>query len=297
MIGEHERFLMLAARDLHEGLGPEESRILQEHLAACPSCRRAVTGMRRDDAALRTLLVEAPVAPRVRSAVIDAARGRRRFGSGARLVPVLAAVLIVGILGFAVVAGGIAPRPSTEPTPSAPPATPNPSASPSPDASAAPSGTPAPSASTVPSGSASLAPALGGSVNGAYAYSVRPGATRRDSVSARLDDGPTGEWSRMVPADGSGNSFGGPITCIVIDGQDAWLAGPATFASDGSTNLAALLVVHDAGPGGEADRAVLWMTDPGQTLATMEGWCRDKFIPADPYPLDDGNVTITPPAG
>ena len=290
MTGEHETFLMLAARDLHEGLTAEESRILDEHLATCPSCRRAISGMRRDDATLRGMLAEAPVAPRVRTVVMDAARGRSR--SRPRLVPVLAAVLLVALIGLAIVAGGLTPRPPIEPSPSASDATSGPSGSPTAEPSASSSSSASPSPTAAPSASAAT-----GTVNGAYAYSVRPGATRRDSVSARLEgDGPSGEWSRLVPADGSGNSFGGPITCMVIDGQDAWLAGPATTASDGSTDLAVLLVVHDGGPGGDADRAVTWATDPGQTLTTMEGWCRDKFSPAEPYPLDEGNVTVTPPA-
>jgi hypothetical protein len=36
------------------------------------------------------------------------------------------------------------------------------------------------------------------------------------------------------------------------------------------------------------------MNDPGQTLATMEGWCTSRFIPAGPYPLDEGDVTVRP---
>ena len=41
--------------------------------------------------------------------------------------------------------------------------------------------------------------------------------------------------------------------------------------------------------------AVLWMNDPGQTLDTMEGWCIDRFIPAGPFPLDDGDVVVEAP--
>jgi hypothetical protein len=96
----------------------------------------------------------------------------------------------------------------------------------------------------------------------------------------------------MNPAAGGGTSFGGPVTCLVIDGPDAWLAGPATTASDGSVDRSAFLHVHDGARGGGGDRAVLWMNDPGQTLETMEGWCRSMFIPAGPYPLDDGDVSV-----
>ncbi|HEX6868144.1 MAG TPA: hypothetical protein VF119_05030, partial [Candidatus Limnocylindrales bacterium] len=96
---------------------------------------------------------------------------------------------------------------------------------------------------------------------------------------------------------GGDASFGGPVTCLVIDGRDAWLAGPATTASDGSVDRAAFLFVHDGGANGSGDTAVLWMNDPGQTLATMEGWCRSRFIPAGPYPLDSGDVLVDAPPG
>ena len=87
----------------------------------------------------------------------------------------------------------------------------------------------------------------------------------------------------------------GPVTCLVIDGQDAWLAGPATTVSDGTTDRAAFLFVQDGGRGGTSDTAVLWMkTVRGQTLATMEGWCTSRFIPTGPFPLDEGDVTVRP---
>ena len=74
----------------------------------------------------------------------------------------------------------------------------------------------------------------GAFVAAAYTYGQRP--PRKDTVVARLEDGePVGEWSRIMPADGSGDNWGGPITCLVFDGSDAWLAGPATTATDGIT--------------------------------------------------------------
>ena len=131
------------------------------------------------------------------------------------------------------------------------------------------------------------------SVNGAYAYLTSGGDERRDSVSVRDTDPVSGTWSRLVPPDGA--SLGGPVTCIEIDGQDAWLAGPATDDSGGETGQAALLFVHDSGlAGGEGDLAVAWITDPGQSLETMEGWCRDHYTPAGPFPLTEGDIVIEP---
>ncbi len=145
---------------------------------------------------------------------------------------------------------------------------------------------------TVRTSAALPSPPPGPSVNGAYAYTVAPGVTRRDSIAAHFDGGPVGEWSRLIPATGGESAFGGPITCLVIDGPDAWAAGPAATSSDGSTGRSAYLHVRDGGPGGANDAALLWMNDQGQTLATMEGWCESRFDPAELYPLDDGDISL-----
>ena len=127
-------------------------------------------------------------------------------------------------------------------------------------------------------------------VAAAYTYGQRP--PRKDTVVARLEDGePVGEWSRIMPADGSGDTWGGPITCLVFDGSDAWLAGPATTATDGITE-AAMIHLHDGGPGGDNDSALIWLTPRGQTITTVTNWCMTKFEPADLSPLTDGNVEI-----
>jgi len=127
-------------------------------------------------------------------------------------------------------------------------------------------------------------------VAAAYTYGQRP--PRKDTVVARLEDGePVGEWSRIMPADGSGDTWGGPITCLVFDGSDAWLAGPATTATDGITE-AAMIHLHDGGPGRDNDSALIWLTPRGQTITTVTNWCMTKFEPADLSPLTDGNVEI-----
>ena len=94
-----------------------------------------------------------------------------------------------------------------------------------------------------------------------------------------------------MPADGTGDTWGGPITCLVISGSDAWLAGPASTATDGKTE-AALIVVHDGGPGGKDDTALIWLAPPGQTITTVTNWCMNKFVPADLSPLTDGDVEV-----
>lgn len=423
---DHEPFLTLAARELHEDLSASEAAELREHVAACPACRALVADLRRDDARLRAVLVaDDTVAPRVRRRIVDEAAGKRRIDP--RLALAIAAALILAIVGLASVFVG-APGPAVPPTTPPASAAPTSSAAPTPSESPGLGGSHAPSneASALPTAQATLSGvytyavfggpgrgvsitaqdfgsavtgrwslwhigtnpgqtdgavtclvvrgrdafaygeaddggasaffwvhdggdtsadraitwvqdpgepaaelegwcrnagagyaqvqpvplttgdvivesadsavglAAGPSVNGAYSYTVGSGSTRRDSVAARLEgERAAGEWSQMIPASG-GVSIGGPVTCLVIDGHDAWLAGPATTASDGSVGRSALVYVHDGGPGPDDDTAVLRMNDPGQTLTTMEGWCESQFIPAEPFPLDDGNVTVDP---
>ena len=279
---DHERFLMLAAADLSGELIEVERAELESHLGSCPSCRQEAARMLLDQGALAAASAEVPVPDATRAAVVDAIRRRPARAIWPGLAA--AALLIIALAGTAFVAGSRGPSvgpPSPAPSPAQ---SRSPSQQPSPTPLSAPTPTPSPTPDSSP-------PVI--SVNGAYAYLTSDGAERRDSVSVRDTDPVSGTWSRLVPPDGA--SLGGPVTCLEVDGQDAWLAGPATEDSGGETWRAALLFVHDSGlAGGEGDLAVAWITDPGQSLETMEGWCRDQYTPAGPFPLIDGDIVIQP---
>ncbi len=110
---------------------------------------------------------------------------------------------------------------------------------------------------------------------------------------ARFEDGePAGEWTRNQPPTGPRNSFAGPVTCLVIEGRDAWLAGPATTDTVGDTQ-AVYIHLHDGGADGEGDEAILWRNNPGQSLTTLEGWCETKFIPEAPFPITAGDIVVS----
>jgi hypothetical protein len=154
---------------------------------------------------------------------------------------------------------------------------------------ALPSPSPFASASAAPS-PPSQSPGRLWSVDGAFDWGKAP--PKRDTVAAHLEEGrPVGEWSHKVPAVAPSEFYGGPITCLVVDGGDAWLAGPATTATDGTQGRAAFIHVHDGGPDG-ADRVVVHLTAEGQTITTMEQWCMRRFIPSGPFPVTSGNVTV-----
>jgi hypothetical protein len=281
---DHETFVLLAAKRLSEPLSPSEEAALEAHLADCPECRSIATGMRRDDRRLRGQLEAAAVAPRVRARVLEEASGRRRVD--ARVVLGLAAVLLIGLLSVPLLVGG---RFDATQPPSAIAELPTPGPTMSPAASPAPSLIePSPSASEP---AVSPSPAGSGAyVAGSYVYGTRP--PRRDTVAAQFEAGePVGEWSRISPADGSGNTYAGTITCLVIDGSTAWMAGPTTSATDGTE--AALIVVHDGGPDGKDDTALMWLTRAGQTLTTVTNWCVNQYTPAGPpLPLTEGDVEV-----
>ena len=276
---DHETFVLLAAKQLSEPLSPSEEADLAAHLTECPACRSIATGMRRDNFRLHGELAATPVSPRVRARVLEEASGRRRID--ARLVLGLAAVLLLGLLAVPFFAGG--PTEATPP-PSAIAELPSPSLSPEfSSLEPSPSPAPSPTVSPTPPGSEAF-------VAGSYVYGTRP--PRRDTVAAQFQNGqPAGEWSRVSPADGSGTTYAGTITCLVIDGPTAWMAGPTTSATDGTE--AALIVVHDGGADGEGDTALMWLTRAGQTLTTVTNWCVNQFTPeGPPLPLTEGDVEI-----
>jgi hypothetical protein len=284
---DHETFLLLAAKQIREVLPAAEEAELEQHFATCPSCRSIAAAMRRDDILLRGELGDVSVSPRVRQRVFDEASGARRFDW--RILLALAATLLLATITVPLIAGGrLAASPPATLVAIAESPTPAPSVAPSP-ASIAPSPS---TSSIVPSAS----PGPAGFVAGAYTYGEP--VTRRDAVSAHFEGGdPAGEWSRTIPATRAGDSYGGPITCLVISGSDAWLAGPATTATDGSTDRAAFLHLHDGGPKGRGDQAILWLSNPGETLTTMEGWCQTQFIPGGPFPLTSGDIVVQDGSG
>jgi hypothetical protein len=275
-MNDHETFLLLAARSLTEPLPREEEARLEAHMATCPDCRSILAGMRRDDVRLHAALKPVPVAPRVRERVLAEAAGGRRLAVG-RVALLLAAALALGVIGVPLIAGGSrGPAASGLPSPStaslrSPTVSLTPSNEPSP---------PTPSAAALPTGPGPL-------VNANYTY-----LDRTDSVAARLKDGkPVGEWWRQTEVGGKTESYGGPVTCLVIEGPDAWVAGPATTASDGRKDLAILFRLHDGGANGD-DSARGYLTNPGQTLTTMQTWCETRYTPADLAPLTSGDVSI-----
>ena len=206
---DHERFLMLAAADVSGELNDGERAELESHVASCASCRQEAARMWLDQGALVAASAEVPVPDATRAAVVAAIKRRPARAIWPGLAA--AALLIIALAGTAFVAGSRGP--------SVGPSSPAPSRAPSQLPSSPPSPTPVPSPTPTQS-----PPVM--SVNGAYAYLTSGGAERRDSVSVRDTEPVSGTWSRLVPPDGA--SLGGPVTCLEIDGQDAWLAGPAS---------------------------------------------------------------------
>lgn len=281
---DHETFLLLAAKQIGERLSTAEEAQLAAHLEGCPSCRAMIVAMRRDDILLRGELGMATVSPRVRRRVLDAAAGRPSIDW--RPILGLAAALLIAGIGVPLLAGG-PPAELPSQTPALASIGPSPSlARSSPLASASP----LPSESPPTPASGSPAPGDGPYVAGAYVYGT--GVPRRDTIAAHFEVTPVGEWSRTLPATGEGHFFGGPVTCLVIEGNEAWLAGRATTATDGTKNGAAFIHVIDGGPDGAGDLAFLVQSTRGQTLTTMEEWCLRKFVPADPYPLTSGDIVV-----
>jgi hypothetical protein len=136
------------------------------------------------------------------------------------------------------------------------------------------------------------------SVTGSYTYAVFEGGPERSvTIDAHGSTPVKGSWS-------FNGTISGPVTCLVVDGDEAFMFGPGTIGGRG-----AFFWVRDGeSSGGDDDQAITWIQDlpsdplpPGlkpQTLAQMEGWCLNagKGFPGlrDPglVPLVSGNLTI-----
>jgi len=145
---------------------------------------------------------------------------------------------------------------------------------------------------------AALAAGPVATVTGSYSYQVfEDGPTRSVDIDAHGTDPVKGSWAFS-------GRLRGVVTCLVIDGNDAFMFGPGTVGGRG-----AFFWVRDGNaPGGSDDQAITWIQDlptdplpPGfepQTLEEMEGWCLNagEGFPGleDPglLPLTSGNLTI-----
>jgi hypothetical protein len=137
-----------------------------------------------------------------------------------------------------------------------------------------------------------------GTVAGHYTYYIDGDACRWRIVTihATGTDPVKGAWTWIRGnCEGVINSFKGPVTCLRVNGDDAWIAGPT---ADGVDSV--FISVHDGGsPGVAGDLAFTWGADPGETLADMEGLCQAETQPGSypmdqmgPFPVVSGNLTV-----
>lgn len=142
---------------------------------------------------------------------------------------------------------------------------------------------------------------VGGVVSGSYRYQTGPGSVRQVSVTARGTDPVSGRWSFTNV--GAKVSVAGDVTCLVVDGDEAWVAGRITSLNKNVDpeliGEGAFLWVRDGTAAGVPDRAFTWIADPGQSLADMEAWCwaKDTSIMGDlgapdGFTVDRGDVTV-----
>ena len=92
-----------------------------------------------------------------------------------------------------------------------------------------------------------------------------------------------------IGAIGASSASTASITCLVIAGADAWLAGPGTTGPD----TGVFIHVHDGGvAGGAGDMATAFGQDPGQPLDELIGWCQTRSTEPPLFPVERGDVTV-----
>lgn len=130
----------------------------------------------------------------------------------------------------------------------------------------------------------------GTTVAGSYRYSPFDATpTRAVSIRAHANEGGVGgswQWTNLL----NGTTRSGAIICLVVDGSEAWLAGPDSTPGDPA---GAFFRIHDGGaPGTEHDETVAFIGDPGQTLEELEAWCREQTTDISLFPIDEGNLVV-----
>jgi hypothetical protein len=119
-------------------------------------------------------------------------------------------------------------------------------------------------------------------VTGSYSYTSFSGP-KTVSLSAHGTTPVKGTWSFR----GGAATIGGPITCLVVDGSEAWLAGTQSVGEDG-----VFIYLIDGGSPGTEDLAVTWVQDPDQSFDDLQGWCESRFTDVPLFELDSGNLTV-----
>lgn len=153
---------------------------------------------------------------------------------------------------------------------------------------------------------------VGGTVSGTAGYWVfddpTPALARQVSVSAKGKDPVSGRWSLTYVGDKT--TVAGDVTCLVVDGDQAWVAGRITSVKKNAGHQltigeGAFLWVRDGATAGVPDKAYAWIADPvlgqpGASVAQMEAWCLSKtgnmvdFGFPDGFTVDRGDITVQP---
>lgn len=128
-------------------------------------------------------------------------------------------------------------------------------------------------------------------VTGNFSYLIfgQAGHIRTVSIDAQGTSPVRGAFS--FTAVELGLTFTGSVTCLVVSGNEAWLAGRTT-----TSGVYWFMYLKDGGtPGAKGDQVSGWISDPGETLSLMESYCTGKVSSPYGLPAFDvvaGNLSI-----
>jgi hypothetical protein len=114
------------------------------------------------------------------------------------------------------------------------------------------------------------------------------------NATIKSDGGADGWFTYRDVEDGTSFSADGPVTCLTVIGDDAWIGGVIRLSNDPTlVGLGAWWHVTDNGEGSGAPADITTFLGIG-SLAQTRAFCDDHPAYRFPFAIDGGNIQVRP---
>jgi hypothetical protein len=109
------------------------------------------------------------------------------------------------------------------------------------------------------------------------------------------DGSVTGHYDYRDVEDGVPFDASGPVTCLVVHGNHAWLGGTITASNDPTyVGQYSWFQVLDNGEGANAPSDITTLLGASDVPGTAQAYCDAAPNPRFPWPVQDGNIQVRP---